>query len=279
MNGWFRLHRQLHQSKIWKKSTPEQKVILITLLIMTNYCEKISTWKGTETTLQPGQFLTSIEKISRFAGKGITVNSIRTALKKFEKYGFLTNESTKFGRLITIENWMFYQNTNVKTTNEMTNDKQYGGWIKLHRKLVYSPIWQCTTPKQKVILIILLLSANYKENTWMFNGNSIHLYPGQFKTSLNSILEKSGTNISTRNIRTTISNLEKLEFLTNKSTKSGRLITIENWEVYQSEDVYPTIKPTKNRQNTSNQLTSNKNITNKEYTISPVVVKDTYTLI
>ncbi len=108
-NGWIKLHRILLDKAIWKDSSPEQKTILITLLLMANHTESEWEWKGDRYQCFPGQFRTSLESIAAACGKGISIQNVRTALKKFEKYGFLTNESTKAGRLITICNWEFYQ--------------------------------------------------------------------------------------------------------------------------------------------------------------------------
>ena len=36
-NGWIKLYRVLLDKYIWLRSTPEQKVILITLLLMANH--------------------------------------------------------------------------------------------------------------------------------------------------------------------------------------------------------------------------------------------------
>lgn len=108
-NGWVKLHRALKDKPIWKCSTPEQKTILITILLMVNHEEAEWEWEGSKFKVKPGQKVTSLDNIVKEAGKGITVQNVRTALVKFEKYGFLTNQSTKTGRLITVENWASYQ--------------------------------------------------------------------------------------------------------------------------------------------------------------------------
>ncbi|MCA5964224.1 hypothetical protein LC724_33295 [Blautia sp. RD014234] len=38
--GWIKIHRELLDKPIWQLSTPEQKSILITLLLMANHREK-----------------------------------------------------------------------------------------------------------------------------------------------------------------------------------------------------------------------------------------------
>lgn len=77
-------------------------------------------------------------------------------------------------------------------------------------------------------------------------------------TSLKSIAENSGTSI--RNVRTALKNFEETyEFLTSISTNRNRLITITNWELYQSNNEKPTSKLTGNRQASDKQVTTNKN--------------------
>src|SRR5690625_3339037 len=92
--GWVKLHRELMDKPIWEGSTPEQKVILITLLTMANHKEKEWEFKGERYLAKPGQFVTSLGSIVKKAGNGISIRNVRTAIDRFEKYGFLTNEST-----------------------------------------------------------------------------------------------------------------------------------------------------------------------------------------
>lgn len=126
--GWIKLYRQLLDKPIWLESSPEQKVILITLLSMANHEEKEWEWQGVPYKAKPGQFVTSLPSIAKKAGKGISLQNVRTALKRFEKYNFLTDESTKQNRLITIVNWGVYQaadkETNSQTNSQLTDDQQ-----------------------------------------------------------------------------------------------------------------------------------------------------------
>ncbi|MEJ4912799.1 replication protein, partial [Enterococcus faecium] len=134
-----------------------------------------------------------------------------------------------------------------------------GGWIKLYRQLLEKPIWQESTPEQKVILITLLSMANHEEREWEWQGEPYKASPGQFVTSLDSIRKKCGKGISLQNVRTALKRFEKYEFLTNQPTNKNRLITIVNWEVYQSKDNDLTKELTSNQQATNKQLTTNKN--------------------
>ena len=126
--GWVKIHRELLSKAIWKASTPEQKTILVTLLLMASHTKNEWEWGGNRFAVQPGQFVTSLDQISRNTGKGITIQNIRTSLKRFEKFGFLTNKSTKSGRLITIMNWYVYQgvndSANIETNKGVTRSQQ-----------------------------------------------------------------------------------------------------------------------------------------------------------
>lgn len=126
--GWITLHRQLLDKPIWLGSTPEQKVILITLLLMANHREKEWEWQGKPYRARPGQFVTSLPNIAKKCGKGVSIQNVRTALKRFEKYEFLTDESTKQNRLITIVNWGIYQEEEIKANSspnsQLTDDQQ-----------------------------------------------------------------------------------------------------------------------------------------------------------
>lgn len=119
--GFVQLHRELMEKPIWTGSTPEQKVILITLLMMANFKEKQWEWEGKKFIAKPGQFVTSLEKIVEKCGKGITTQNVRSALVRFEKLEFLTNESTKTGRLVTIVNWHLYQS---KKENQQSDQQR-----------------------------------------------------------------------------------------------------------------------------------------------------------
>lgn len=129
MQGWIKLHRELLKKPIWKCSTPEQKSILVSLLLMANHEQKEWEWRGRPYKCKAGEFITSLDKIKRKAGKGVSIQNIRTALKKFsEKYEFLTIETTKIqedGTKIIISNWASYQNEINKGINKGITKRQH----------------------------------------------------------------------------------------------------------------------------------------------------------
>lgn len=128
--GFVALYRKALKSVIWRKSSSEHKVIFITILLLANHKENEWIWQGQKFKCKPGQFVTSLEELAKAAGKDITIQNVRGALKNFEKWEFLTNQSTKTGRLITIVNWHEYQDVKTKSNKEadkgLTKSQQRG---------------------------------------------------------------------------------------------------------------------------------------------------------
>lgn len=108
----------------------KQRDVLITCLLLANRDENDWVFKGESYKCRPGQFITSLEKLAKNCSKDVSIQSVRTALSKLEKWGFLTNISTNSNRLITICKWGDYQlpktvinrPINKETTKQSTND-------------------------------------------------------------------------------------------------------------------------------------------------------------
>lgn len=130
MGGYIALYRDLLEKPIWLNSTAEQKTILITILLIVNHEAREWEWKGEKFKVMPGQTITSLESIAKIAGKDISIQNVRSAIVRFEKLEFLTNESTKTGRLITVLNWGLYQGDmrkgNKEPNKEVTKSQQRG---------------------------------------------------------------------------------------------------------------------------------------------------------
>ena len=128
MVGWLKLYRDLGDKPIWLESTSDQRSVLVALLMMVNYEPNKWEWQGKQYECMPGQVITSLPKIAERSGKGVSIQNVRTALKRFGKLGFLTDESTNKNRLITIVNWGFYQalddESNRQTNKQLTGNQQ-----------------------------------------------------------------------------------------------------------------------------------------------------------
>jgi len=133
------------------------------------------------------------------------------------------------------------------------------GWIKLHRKLLESEMYRSLNSKQRDVMVQCLLLANHSPNRWEFDGEIYNCAAGQFVTSLDTISRNCAKDVKVQSVRTALLKLEKWHFLTNKSTKTGRLITIINWDTYQG-CLDDTNKDT-NKQLTKHQQSSNKELT------------------
>jgi len=107
------------------------------------------------------------------------------------------------------------------------------GWFKIYRCLFKKAIWLNSTPEQKVILITFLGMANHEGKEWEWRGKQFKAEAGQFVASANSIMSKSGIGISRQNVRTALTKFKKYDFLTYESTKTGILVSIVNWGLYQ----------------------------------------------
>lgn len=121
-DGYIKVWRRLFEHPIWLNSTPEQKSILMALMGLANYSDCKWEWNGKEFDLKRGQMITSTASIMRKCGKGISEQNVKTALVRFEKLGFLTCESTKTGRLITIENYNKWQGGCTDGNQEINQD-------------------------------------------------------------------------------------------------------------------------------------------------------------
>ncbi len=124
MSGWIKLWRQIQRSDMYRSLTSKQRDVMIQCLLLASHNGNTWEWKGETMTCQPGQFITSLESLKELCGRDVSIQNIRTALNKLQKWQFLTNESTKTGRLITIMNWGTYQGdqqSNQQSNQQRTN--------------------------------------------------------------------------------------------------------------------------------------------------------------
>ena len=127
-------------------------------------------------------------------------------------------------------------------------------------------MYKALNSKQRDVMMQCLLLANHDENEWEWGAEIYRCRSGQFITSLESLSRKCASDVKVQSVRTSLLKLEKWGFLTNESTKTGRLITICKWETYQSE-ILDTNKGTnkgltKSQQRANKELTTNKNVKN-----------------
>jgi len=137
------------------------------------------------------------------------------------------------------------------------------GWVGVFRELLDSPKWLNSTPEHKCILVAIILLANHEENKWEWQGKTFKVKPGQFVTSIDTLRKRAGKGVSTQNVRSALKRFEKLQFLTCKATKTGRVITICNWDKWRDKQKSSNIESnkdvTKVQQRCNKAVTPNKN--------------------
>lgn len=128
MDGWIKLHRKVMKSSMYRQLNSKQRDVMFAVLLLANHESNTWEFRGEVYNVKPGQFITSLDSLKENCASDVTTQNIRTALLKLEKHGFLTNESTKKNRLITVVNWGLYQScesaTNKETNRQLTNNQQ-----------------------------------------------------------------------------------------------------------------------------------------------------------
>ena len=140
--------------------------------------------------------------------------------------------------------------------------KSNTGWVRLHRtisekgwykKSDYVHLW-----------IHILLKATHKGMEFMFDGKNCKLMPGQFITGRKKLSEETGINES--KVQRILTFFEKNEHqIEQQKTTKNRLITICNWEKYQSiffDEQQTEQQPNNNRTTTEQQLNTYNNANN-----------------
>lgn len=129
-------------------------------------------------------------------------------------------------------------------------------WIKLYRKFEE---WEWFDDSNMVkFFIYLLLKVNFEEKSW----KGLTVRRGQLITSLSRLSQEC--NMSIQVVRTCLYKLKKTGEATYNTTNKFTIITLCNYDNYQSENEQsntPTNKPATNEQQTNNKQTT----TTKEY--------------
>lgn len=114
--SWIKLFRKFMDWEWYgDKNT---KVLFIHLLLKANYQEK--GWKGIK--IGRGQFITSLKHLSDDVG--LTIQEVRTSLKKLKSTKDITIKTTNKYSIITIENFDKYQSVGKENSNQIANEKQ-----------------------------------------------------------------------------------------------------------------------------------------------------------
>ena len=131
------------------------------------------------------------------------------------------------------------------------------GWVKLHRQLLNWE-WYNDVNTTRVFLHLLIV-ANHKDNKW----RGIDIKRGQRLTSISSLA--SETNLSIKNIRTSIKRLKSTNEVASYSTAQHTVFTMVNYDLYQDEASEVASKgQAKGKQGATNKNDKNEKNVNKD---------------
>lgn len=129
------------------------------------------------------------------------------------------------------------------------------GWIKIHRQFLDWEWWDDKITSR--LFLYLLVMANHKDNKW----KGVTIKRGQLVTGSESM--RKGTGFSRQQIRTALNKLKSTNEITNRTTNQYTLITITNYESYQTKATIdkpteqPVSQPSDNQRATNEQPTDN----------------------
>lgn len=114
--GFIKLHRKMTEWE-WYTDIPT-RILFEHCLLKANY--KPKKWRGV--TVEVGSFITSYEKLAQQTG--LTIQQVRTAINKLKSTNEITHKTTSHYSIISINNWVNYQDNNTQDNKQITNNQQ-----------------------------------------------------------------------------------------------------------------------------------------------------------
>ena len=129
------------------------------------------------------------------------------------------------------------------------------GFVKLYRDIIH---WEWySSPNTFRLFMHCLLCANHKPKKW----NGITINAGSFVTSTGNLAKE--LRLTRQQIKTAIQHLKSTHYITCETTSQYTVITIKNYDFYQSNNPHNNYQIT-NEYPTSNQQITTTNKENKE---------------
>lgn len=144
-------------------------------------------------------------------------------------------------------------------TDTTINNK---GYIKIYRQIEDTSVW--TDSNKLKLWLLCLMKATHSEKTQIIGNQNIKLRSGQFITGRSSISEEFNRGALKKNIIDGLTLFrwfqlfENLKMMNIKKTNKYSLVTINNWNKYQSSEHQVNNKRTTDEQ----QMNTNKNVKN-----------------
>ena len=140
------------------------------------------------------------------------------------------------------------------------------GYIKMHRKIMHWEWYQDGNTFR--VFVHLLLKANHKPKKW----RGITIEKGQVVTGRKKLAED--LKLTEREIRTSLNRLKSTGEIAIKTTNKYSLVTLINWDSYQTNGENrpadrPTDRPTNDQQTTTNKNDKKEKKEKKDRGFSP----------
>ena len=232
--SWIKLPRTFCDWRWYKDS--HMVLLYLHILLHASFSDK----EIGEVVIKRGQMLTTYAQLCN--NTGLSLQTVRTCIKKLLKTKQIKVLSCKHHTIISV---VAYDSFQPEGKDELNPN-----WIKLYRKI---EDWRWYKDALTFHLFIhLLLNVNYCPSA---NGENI-LGRGQIMVTRRFLTES--TNISDRSIRTCIEKLQKSKeiLISQKATNRPHIITICNYDSYQSGFAPSNIQLTYNQHTTNIQCES-----------------------
>lgn len=131
-----------------------------------------------------------------------------------------------------------------------------GNFVKIDRKMI-SWGWY-TDISTKCLFLHCILRANWKPGEW----KGIRYERGQFISSLAQLSQQTG--LTVQQVRTALKHLESTGEITKQTTSKFTVITVKNYDLYQSDNRVPNKQSTNSQQGANKQATNNQQQYKKE---------------
>jgi len=115
-NGWIKLHRKILKWEWF--DDPNTCHFFQYCKLRANFED--NKWRGI--VIEKGSFISSLSKMAKETG--LTIQQVRTSIKKLKSTHELTSETTNRYTVIAVTNYELYQQDNTPPNNQTTNKQQ-----------------------------------------------------------------------------------------------------------------------------------------------------------
>lgn len=131
------------------------------------------------------------------------------------------------------------------------------GYLKLYRKTMDNPI-VTKDAEHLAIWIFLLTEARYMPEDSLFGGKKVTLQPGQLTTGRKQIADK--IRVTESKVQRVLKLFESEHLIEQQTSSRNRLISIVNWNTYQSDEQPNKRQVNNNRTTTEQQVNTPKEV-------------------